>query len=390
MSRRRILLGVALLLLLFAGALGAEGGDAEYGKQMLRMRQCVKCHAVEGEGGSGAPDLGKRPETPLSPTGLAAKLWNHAPEMFEGMRAAGLPFMGVSEIDASNLYAYLYSIQYFDPPGDVARGELVFAEKACLRCHAVEDSAPAAEPADSAGPPVKAWSDMADPVLWAQSMWNHGEAMAAAMAAAKIDWPRLNVQEMVDVLAFVHSQPAHQGSLPYLRLGDWVSGERDFTELGCVECHTLGESVAGKVDLLETARRQPLLSGLAVEMWNHRPAMETAAGERGVEVPRFEADQMADVASYLFRQGYFQAAGDAARGAALYRGRGCAGCHDTGEAGAPAIGPDGSRPYSAIRLASAVWMHGPNMKAQMDYLEKSWPQLSEQDVEDLLAFVNSR
>jgi hypothetical protein len=30
------------------------------------------------------------------------------------------------------------------------------------------------------------------------------------------------------------------------------------------------------------------------------------------------------------------------------------------------------------------------MKAQMDYLEKDWPELSAADVADLIAFVESR
>ena len=213
--------------------------------------------------------------------------------------------------------------------------------------------------------PVRPWRTgraWPTPVLWSQSMWNHGDAMESA-GAGTAGWPTLDLQQMVDLIAFIETQPAHSGQLPYLRLGDWLSGQRDFVNLKCAECHTLGEDAPGKVDLLEAARRQPLLSGLAVDMWNHRPAMAEAAAAKGLELPTFEADQMADIASYLFRSGYFQVAGEVARGKSVYTEKGCASCHDTGEANAPRLGGwEGE--YSAIRFASTVWMHGPSMSVQ--------------------------
>jgi hypothetical protein len=41
-----------------------------------------------------------------------------------------------------------------------------------------------------------------------------------------------------------------------------------------------------------------------------------------------------------------------------------------------------------MRLAAAVFGHGLEMKAEMDFLEIEWPELSEQDVLDLIAFLN--
>ena len=118
-------------------------------------------------------------------------------------------------------------------------------------------------------------------------------------------------------------------------------------------------------------------------------AVKRAAAAKGLELPNFDADQMADLTAYLFREGYFQVSGDVARGEAVYADKGCASCHDAGEADAPQLG-GWQGEYTAIRFASTVWMHGPNMSAQINYLEKDWPQLSEQDVADLVALINAR
>ncbi len=361
-----------------------QAGDAEYGKDMLRARRCTVCHPVAGEGGGSAPDLGKAREGEFSPDALAAAMWNHAPRMWVAMEERQMPLTGLTTSDIANLYAHFYALRYFDPDGDPGNGENVFSTKGCAECHAVDDQQ-ARERAVENIPPIESWSTMLDPVLWVESMWNHGAAMGSQFDSKGVGWPQFTLQEMVDLLAYVESLPPHAGNLPYLRLGDWMEGAHAFGELGCSGCHTLGRSADDKIDLLDAARRQPLLSGLAVDMWNHRPQMEAQAKTKGIELEPFAADQMANVAAYLFRRGYFQEQGEASRGRAAYQAKGCASCHDAGEAGAQPI-----ESLSAMDLGAAVWNHGPNMKAQMDYLEKEWPELSARDVADLVAYVESR
>ncbi|MEZ5364844.1 MAG: c-type cytochrome [Bryobacterales bacterium] len=360
-----------------------QAGDAVYGRDMLRARRCTICHPVGAKGGS-APDLGKPREGAFSPDALAATMWNHAPKMWAAMEERQMPLAGLTQSDIANLYAHFYALRYFDPKGDAKDGKKVFEAKGCTACHAV-DAEEAGAKNLSGAPTIDKWATMLDPVLWVESMWNHGANMSAQFAAKGVEWPQFSLQEMVDLLAYVESQPAHAGNLPYLRLGDWQAGEQAFADLGCSTCHSLGATEAGKVDLLAEAQRQPLLSGLAVDMWNHRPQMEAQAKSKGVELKPFEADQMANVTAYLFRRGYFQEQGDAKRGAEVYATKECASCHDKGEAGAPKLNA-----LTAVDLASAIWTHGPNMKAQMDYLEKDWPELSAADVANLVAYVQSR
>ena len=377
-----VTIGAAALI--WAAPAFGQAGDAEYGKDMLRQRRCTVCHPVGGEGDGTAPDLGKAREGEFSPDALAAAMWNHAPRMWTAMEERQMPLTGLTTSDIANLYAHFYALRYFDPEGDAGNGKKIFASKGCDSCHAVDAGSDDAKSTLS-GPPIERWATMLDPVLWVESMWNHGAEMGPELASQGVDWPQFTLQEMVDLLAYVESLPPHAGNLPYLRLGDWQEGAHAFGELGCSGCHTLGKADSDRIDLLDAARRQPLLSGLAVEMWNHRPQMEAQAKTKGIELKPFDADQMANVAAYLFRRGYFQEQGDAQRGAATYEAKGCASCHDAGEAGARPI-----EQLSAMELGAAVWTHGPNMKAQMDYLEKEWPELTARDVADLVAFVESR
>ena len=70
-------------------------------------------------------------------------------------------------------------------------------------------------------------------------------------------------------------------------------------------CHTVGEPVAGKVDLLSAARGERRITGVAVEMWNHRPRMVAAAPGQRLEMRPFEGDQMADLLAYPFEKAIF-------------------------------------------------------------------------------------
>jgi mono/diheme cytochrome c family protein len=83
-------------------------------------------------------------------------------------------------------------------------------------------------------------------------------------------------------------------------------------------------------------------------------------------------------------------AGDADRGLAVFRTRGCAGCHSiNGEGGtrAPDLGIGDGRSLSPYALAGAMWSHAPAMWAAMEESGAPRPQLSEQDAADLFVYI---
>lgn len=373
-----MLLSAALLLAAFP--LGAQQGDAQRGQEMLRSRRCTQCHPVAGQGGGSAPDLGRRARGEMSPAVLAADMWNHGPRMWKAMTEAGLPIPMLSGYEVANLYSYFYSLRYFDPMGDATRGQALFQNKKCSVCHALTAELGAEHP-------VTEWISLADPILWTQQMWNHAVGMEAAMKAKNVAWPEFTVAEMSDLLAYLESLPELRLVNPGMRVGDWTAGAQVFEDAKCVQCHTIGVSAEGKIDLATVARENAGLSALAVQMLNHEPQMRAEAARRGIELAPLEGDQMADLTAFLFQAGYFEVQGDAKRGEQVYAAKGCNTCHGKIESAAPDLRLL-EKNLTEIRFAEVVWEHGPTMKVQMDYWEKRWPQLSAQDVADLIAFAN--
>lgn len=380
--RNPLVAGIMLLsaaLLFAAFPLRAQQGDAQRGKEMLKSRRCTQCHPVAGEGGGSAPDLGRRAPAEISPASLAAGMWNHGPRMWKSMQEAGLPIPMLSGYEVANLYAHFYSLRYFDPAGDATRGAAVFQSKKCSECHALTAELGAEHP-------VTDWISLADPILWTQQMWNHAVGMEEAMKAKGVTWPEFKVAEMTDLLAYLESLPELQLVNPGMRVGDWTAGAQVFEDAKCAQCHTIGVGAEGKVDLTSVARENAGLSALAVQMLNHEPQMRAEAARRGIELSPLEGDQMADLTAFLFQAGYFELQGDPKRGEQVHAAKGCNTCHGKMESAAPDLRLL-ERNLNEIRFAEVVWEHGPTMKVQMDYWEKSWPQLSAQDVADLIAFA---
>ncbi len=379
--------GSALLVLalaLWALPVAAQFGDAAQGAEILQRRQCTVCHPVHGVGGDVAPDLARRSTRDFAPSTLAAMMWNHGPAMWRGMTQRNLPVPALTTPEINDLYAYFYSLRYFDPPGDAARGKEVFAAKKCSLCHALT-------PAQSQkkSPDVAGWPALSDPVLWVQNMWNHGGAMAAEIEKADLTWPRFTVQEMVDLLVYLQNLPGLPSRMSALRLKDPAAGQRIFQDHHCDNCHTLGGRSPGKIDLLAAVQRQQTLTGLAVTMWNHRPLMSSRAGRQQSELTRFEGDEMGQLLGFLFDKGYFEREGKAGRGQRVFNSKGCASCHGVAGSGAPELrGRDGE--YSVPLIASAIWQHGPAMLAQMEKKGLPWPQLTGRDVLDLIGYLNSQ
>jgi mono/diheme cytochrome c family protein len=308
--------------------------------------------------------------------------------MWRQMEEQNIPIPMLTWLDAANFYTYLYSVRYFDPPGDAARGAKVFAAKSCASCHLLKPSTEPGAPAPTA-PPVSTWLTIAGPVTWMQQMWNHAAGMGAQVEQKASGWPQFTLNEMVDLLSYLENLPELGLANPGLALGDAAAGRDLFQTKSCAECHSLGSPEEGKTDLMAAAREQPRLSGLAVKMWNHRPAMAKAAQEKNVQLPDFEETEMSNLLAYLFEQGYFPVRGNAEQGQAVYEAKGCAACHENGEAGAEPIHGTGA-PFTAARLSSSVWRHGPQMKAQINYREKEWPTLTEQETADLIEYLHAQ
>jgi len=82
-----------------------------------------------------APDLGDRLVPAYTAPALAADLWNHTPGMWNVMSARVMARPAASELDWEDAFIYLYSLQFFDQPGQAGRGKRLFESKRCVDCH---------------------------------------------------------------------------------------------------------------------------------------------------------------------------------------------------------------------------------------------------------------
>lgn len=85
-------------------------GDPERGKLVFEQTGCVKCHAINGEGGKIGPDLA-RTSHPHPPIELAGMMWNHSPTMTAMMGALGISRPIFEGNEMADLLAYLAAAQ---------------------------------------------------------------------------------------------------------------------------------------------------------------------------------------------------------------------------------------------------------------------------------------
>jgi hypothetical protein len=118
-------------------------------------------------------------------------------------------------------------------------------------------------------------------------------------------------------------------------------------------------------------------------MWNKAPRMLEAARRVGVELPRLEPGEMADLVAHLASLQYLAGEGSAGRGAARLRDLRCARCH------APGRSAPGARAQTETRagLLAGLWNH---IALPDSLIRGEWPELDATDVADLAAYFDER
>jgi mono/diheme cytochrome c family protein len=99
-----------LLAYLYSVRYLAPVGDAHAGAAVANAKGCLTCHALGGERGKRASDLG-RARSVDSPAGLLSALWNHA---FLGERRAArerAPWAEMNGAQMADLLAFLRSVR---------------------------------------------------------------------------------------------------------------------------------------------------------------------------------------------------------------------------------------------------------------------------------------
>ena len=390
--RRAVRCAVVVAGLLLIGSLDAAWAQPVFspsqdplaGSRVFGAKGCVKCHSINGVGGKVGPDLA-RSLRPRSFYDVATAMWNHLPRMADRMTQLGITRPQLTSQEAGDLVGFLYTLNYFDPPGNVAAGRQLFSEKKCIICHQVGGTG------GVVGPNLDSLKQFASPIYVASAMWNHGPAMADAMKAKGVERPRFTAQELRDLIAFLAPATggAPEGPL-YVLPGRPQLGRELFVEKKCVRCHSVS-GVGGTLgpDLVALGvRRSPV--EFAATIWNKAPAMMAAMETRGIAVPQLRPEEMADLVAYLYSVRYFASGGSVPKGWVVASNKGCLQCHGvSGERGKPASDLTRAKGLdSSAAVLAALWNHTV-VTARVAGQKLEWPMLKADEMADLVTLLES-
>ncbi len=365
----------------FAQPLFSPQQDPIAGARVFGSKGCSRCHSIEGLGGKIGPDLA-RVRRPQSFFTLAAAMWNHLPRMAEKMKAFNIQRPTLTPVEAASLIAFLYTLDYFEPPGDTRAGKRLATEKKCIVCHQINGVG------GVIGPNLDGLKLYGSSSFIAAAMWNHGPAMAATMQAKGIARPTFSGSELVDLIAYLKSAGASTSEAPLNVLpGSPERGRRLFTDKHCIECHSVrGQGGNVGPDLAAKALHKSILD-FAAAMWNKAPAMLNEMRTRKVAVPSLDAGQMADILAYLYSVNYFAAPGDVRRGREIVAQKGCGACHGTAPAGKQPLDFAAMKGLdSPATVIAAMWNH--SFLAGRAAIG-NWPEFRGEDMADLAAYLQS-
>ena len=365
---------ISLLLLASAIILRAASftADSARGGRLFQTLSCIQCHSVNGTGGSSAPDLGRIEDRGFTPALLAATMWNHAPAMWASMRARQIKAGELDLQSARDLMAFFYAARFFEEPGDAGRGKRAFQSRGCAACHGLAGAM------NPKAKPVSQWQALANPLALVAAMWNHRAEMLAESGAKGRALPRLDVQDLTDILVYLRNLPETRSREGVFRIEVTPADQTVFQSAGCAKCHQTVEALAQSV-------QGQTLTGIAVDMWNHAPAMAAAGAPMAPLAP---GDMQALVNSFWAAK-FFQDAGRPRAGAGVFAAKNCGVCHQNASSGAPQL-PIAGREFSGAAMLSVLWKHGPNMLDQMKSKGLAWPRFEGTQMADLIAYLNAQ
>ena len=380
-------LGLALAVLLPVVAI-AQAGDTEEnllkgnpsrGRVLFESKQCVRCHAVWGHGGTLGPDIVKAVEGKSVPR-LAGEFWNHTPRMIAETNSHGYTWPKLDVAEMADLISYFYYLRLFGSPGDPVRGAVAFSRLRCDDCHTLSGAG------TSTAGDLDRFSVFPSPLPLAQAMWNAGPAMQALQLDTGRSIPQFSGTEMADIQAYIRETGRRDhDDFQLLPLADPTRGKAVFTEKRCASCH--GEFIDAAPDLGSVALERSVAE-IGGALWNHSYAMHERMRTEEIPFPSFEGWELADLIGYVYLLGFIGQPGDAAVGETRFDSKGCANCHS----GAGGLGPDLPQMdvSDVIALSSAMWNHAPEMHELMAEQGIPWPKFEAGDMEDVVAYLRSR
>jgi cytochrome c2 len=371
---KQFLLAAFACAVVYHGPLVAQAisADSARGAQVFESQGCVQCHALDGVGANIGPDLGRVADRGFTPASLAATMWNHAPQMWTEARLRNVALPAMTEQQAADLFAFFYSLRFFEEPGDSARGKALFDSKKCSACHGIDTAK------SSGAKPVLEWTALGDPLELVETMWNHSSGMRDEMAKNHIRVPQLTGQELADLLIYARRAGGKARPKPVLAFSSSDQGKALFESKGCNKCH------GSVTHFLAANLHTETLTSIAADMWNHGNDMR-------LRNTTFAPGEMRQIAGYIWYARAIQGAGEVGQGERAFTSKKCKVCHDDPSSGAPNLSglASGGRYFSGATMVSALTQHGPAMLAKMREKKLPWPHFSGEDMSSLIAYLNT-
>jgi len=269
-------------------------------------------------------------------------------------------------------------------PEDPTRGEKLFVNKGCVKCHGVtgERGKIALEVVTK---------DMGDtPLDLAVKLWNHMPSVVSGMDQTRRVKPALTGQELNDLSVYLYFLRFSDGR------GNAVRGRSVFTEKGCYLCHPLaGKGKQDQLGFVEFPRNiSPIF--LSKGIWNHSLDMVARMAQIGMKWPKFRETEMLDLFEYIKANAKgaddpaFFKPGSPKEGKRVFHSKGCDQCHSIrGEGGE---GVDLGKEAHTFRtsfteIASSMWNKGPTILAKMARAQSGIPALTSKETVDLFAYL---
>jgi mono/diheme cytochrome c family protein len=295
----------------------------------------------------------------------------------------GLPWPEISGKDAIELTSFLHFVDYLGQPGQAAAGEGLFQTKGCARCHSIDGVG------EASGLDLGNMKVFASPLYVSQAIWNHGPSMLESIRDMRMTPPQFEENDLANLSAYIRqtAEPGPQERM-ILSPGNPNNGQKVFQAKGCSSCHLLGGLGGGSGPDLTESDLHRSAESIAGIMWNHAVEMRASMREKGIEWPNFTATELADLIAFLYFLSFADKPGDPEMGREVFAQQSCGECHSDDASSHP--GPDllsSETVSSPALLVAAMWNHAPVMKEAIVSEGRRWPELTGNDLRDLLAYL---
>lgn len=270
-----------LMAFFYSSRFFEKPGDAARGKRAFERDGCAGCHGL-----TSSPNPAAKPVSQwgalADPIALLDAMWNHRADMQSAAASKGVPAPEISAQDLTDMLVYLRNLPATRQETGMfaiqasGAGTEVFQSAGCAKCHQSVDALAAKVQGQTL-------------TAIAAEMWNHAPRMAAAGAPAG----KLSETQMRDLLSDFWAAKFFTDE------GRASAGAHVFAGKHCAVCHNDASSGAPHFPAALPAGSEFTSASMISALWRHGPRMLELMKTKGVEWPRFDGSQMADLIAYL-------------------------------------------------------------------------------------------